>query len=118
MGPWKKKKIYYIFSIKINQAILCGKFLKIAMSKKKLAQESFQCSMNALIKTNTVQDTFLHVLSIIPTSFEVKFFLFSEKKSPKLFFGSLLVFSSLDIEDLNFIDSYPLFSQPVYHFEL
>ena len=63
----KKKKKNLIFFGKI-QAILRGKLPKIANSKKKLAQESFQHSMNALIKTNTIQDTFLHVLSIISTS--------------------------------------------------
>ena len=74
--------------------------------------------MNALIKTNTIQDTFLHALSIILTSFEVNCFFYSlRKKVPNFFFGSLLVLSLdiLDIEDLNFIDSYHLFSQPVLY---
>jgi hypothetical protein len=66
----EKKNLLHFFHEK--QAILCGKFLKIAMSKKKLAQESFQCSMNALIKTTTIPDPFLHVMSIIPTSFAAK----------------------------------------------
>lgn len=66
----EKKNLLYFFHK--NQAILCGKFLKIAMSKKKLAQESFQCSMNALIKTTTIPGPFLHVMSIIPTNFAVK----------------------------------------------
>ena len=74
--------------------------------------------MNALIKTNTIQDTFLHVLSIIPTSFEVKIIFILGDKNSQTFFSSLLVFSSLDIEDLNFIDSYPLFSQPVLYDKL
>jgi len=90
----KKKKKNVIFFGKI-QAILRGKLPKIANSKKKLAQESFQRSMNALIKTNTIQDTFLHALSIIPTSFEVNCFFYSlRKKVPNFFFGSLLVFKS------------------------
>ena len=81
----KKKKKNVIFFGKI-QAILRGKLPKIANSKKKLAQESFQHSMNALIKTNTIQDTFLHVLSIIPTSFEVKIIFILGDKNSQTFF--------------------------------
>ena len=114
MFKMKKKKKNVIFFGKI-QAILRGKLPKIANSKKKLAQESFQHSMNALIKTNTIQDTFLHVLSIIPTSFEVKIIFILWDLKSQTFFRFVVGVSGLDIEDLNFIDSYPLFSQPVLY---
>ena len=90
----KKKKKNLIFFEK-KQAILRGKLPKIANSKKKLAQESFQHSMNALIKTNTIQDTFLHVLSIIPTSFEVKIiFILGDKNSQTFFIVRCWCFKS------------------------
>ena len=65
------------------------------MSKKKLAQESFQCSMNALIKTTTIPGPFLHVMSIIPTNFAVKIiFIHWERKSQSLFWFVVGVFRS------------------------
>ena len=109
----RKKKILIFFG-KI-QAILRGKLPKIANSEKKLAQESFQRSMNALIKTNTIQDTFLNVLSIIPTSFEVKIIFILWDLKSQTFFRFVVGVPDLDIEDLNFIDSYPLFSESVLY---
>ena len=85
MLKMKEKKKFQIFFGTI-QAILRRKLPKIANSQKKLAQESFQRSMNALIKTNTIQDTFLHVLSIIPTSFEVKIIFILGDKNSQTFF--------------------------------